>query len=56
MVKQTNKITNTTPTPVKKEKTKKKLAKGITSGIVHIQASFNNTIVTICDKQGKVLC
>ncbi|MFY9402712.1 MAG: 30S ribosomal protein S11 [Candidatus Omnitrophota bacterium] len=34
---------------------KKKLAKGITSGIVHIQASFNNTIITITDKQGNVL-
>ena len=30
---------------------KKKIAKGITSGIAHIQASFNNTIITITDKQ-----
>lgn len=34
---------------------KKKIAKGITSGIAHIQASFNNTIITITDKQGNVL-
>ncbi len=34
---------------------KKKLAKGITTGIAHIQASFNNTIITITDKQGNVL-
>jgi small subunit ribosomal protein S11 len=34
---------------------KKKLAKGITSGIAHIRASFNNTIITITDKQGNVL-
>ena len=34
---------------------KKKLAKGITSGIAHIQASFNNTLITITDKQGNVL-
>jgi len=34
---------------------KKKLAKGITAGIAHIQASFNNTIVTITDKQGNTL-
>lgn len=34
---------------------KKKLAKGITSGIAHIQASFNNTIVSITDKQGNVI-
>lgn len=34
---------------------KKKIAKGITSGIAHIQASFNNTIITIADQQGNVL-
>jgi len=34
---------------------KKKIARGITSGIAHIQASFNNTIITITDKQGNVL-
>jgi len=34
---------------------KKKIAKGITTGIAHIQASFNNTIITITDKQGNVL-
>jgi len=39
-----------------KDKAKKrKLAKGITQGIAHIQASFNNTIVSITDKQGNVL-
>ena len=34
---------------------KKKIARGITSGIVHIKASFNNTIITITDKQGNAL-
>jgi small subunit ribosomal protein S11 len=34
---------------------KKKMAKGITSGIAHIQASFNNTIISITDKQGNAL-
>lgn len=34
---------------------KKKIAKNITSGIAHVQASFNNTIITITDKQGNVL-
>lgn len=34
---------------------KKKIARGITSGIAHIQASFNNTIITITDKQGNVM-
>ena len=38
-----------------KEKTKKKAARGITSGIAHIQATFNNTFITITDKQGNVL-
>ncbi len=37
----------------KKDKAKKKL--GITSGHVHIQASFNNTIISITDKQGNVI-
>ena len=34
---------------------KKKMAKGVTSGIAHIQASFNNTIISITDKQGNAL-
>jgi len=33
----------------------KKEKKNITSGIVHIQASFNNTIVTITDSSGNVI-
>ena len=36
-------------------KTKKKNLKGVTSGIVMIQATFNNTIVTIADKQGNTI-
>lgn len=39
----------------KEKAKKKKMAKGITSGIAHIQASFNNTIITITDKQGNTL-
>ena len=39
----------------KEKAKKKKLAKGVTAGIAHIQASFNNTIITITDKQGNVL-
>lgn len=35
-----------------KKKAKKKVAKNITSGIAHILATFNNTIVTITDRQG----
>ncbi len=42
---------------IKKEttKAKKKALHGISNGIVHIQASFNNTIIAITDKQGNVL-
>jgi small subunit ribosomal protein S11 len=39
----------------KKYKPKKKIVRNILSGIAHIQASFNNTIVTITDKQGNAL-
>lgn len=41
---------------LKKPKTKKKSTKNIPSGIVHIQASFNNTIVTITDRNGNAVC
>lgn len=40
---------------VKKDKDKKKALKGLTSGVVHIKATFNNTIITISDKQGNVI-
>lgn len=39
----------------KERSKKKKIAKGITSGIAHVLASFNNTIITITDRQGNVL-
>ena len=39
----------------KEKAKKKKLAKGVTSGIAHILASFNNTIINITDKQGNTL-
>jgi len=34
---------------------KKKAARDIIAGIAHMQASFNNTVVTITDKQGNAL-
>lgn len=37
------------------KKTKKKVKKNIVSGIAHIKATFNNTIVTISDKYGNVI-
>ena len=37
-------------------RTRKKVKRVVTDGIAHINASFNNTIITITDKQGNVLC
>ncbi len=37
-------------------KKKKKVRKNITSGVIHVQASFNNTMITITDPQGNTLC
>ena len=34
----------------------KKVKKVISDGIAHIHSSFNNTIVTITDKQGNTIC
>ena len=39
----------------KKVRTKKKVKKSISTGVVHIQSTFNNTIVTITDSGGNVL-
>jgi small subunit ribosomal protein S11 len=36
-------------------KTKKKAKRVVTDGVVHVQASFNNTVVTITDRQGNAL-
>ncbi len=36
-------------------KVRKKARKNISSGVVHIQATFNNTIVNISDKQGNTI-
>ena len=38
------------PSPVRK-----KVKRTVTDGVVHIHASFNNTIITISDRQGNVL-
>lgn len=37
------------------QKVKKKVKKHVVDGIAHIQASFNNTIITITDRQGNTL-
>jgi len=39
----------------KKKQFKKKERKNVPFGLAHIQASFNNTIITISDNEGKVV-
>jgi small subunit ribosomal protein S11 len=39
----------------KPTRTKKKIKKQVADGIAHIHASFNNTIITITDRQGNSL-
>lgn len=36
-------------------KTKKKVKKSVLDAVAHVQASFNNTIITITDRQGNAL-
>lgn len=38
-----------------KQQVRKKVKKQVVDGIAHIQASFNNTIITITDRQGNAL-
>ena len=38
------------------KKTDKKKKGRITEGVVHIHASFNNTIITVTDSHGSVVC
>lgn len=39
----------------KRAKARKKVKKVINDGIAHVHASFNNTIITITDRQGNAL-
>jgi len=39
-----------------KGKSKKKIRRSVTKAIAHIKATFNNTIITITDTSGEVLC
>ena len=36
-------------------RTRKRVKKQVVDGVAHIHASFNNTIVTITDRQGNAL-
>jgi len=35
---------------------KAKVRRNVTAGVAHIKATFNNTIITITDTKGEVLC
>ncbi len=35
---------------------KRKVKKNVPTGVVHIEASYNNTIVTVTDTEGNALC
>lgn len=37
-------------------RTRKKVTKVVTDGVAHVLATFNNTVVTITDRQGNALC
>ena len=37
-------------------RSRRKIKKQVLEGIAHIKATFNNTIITITDKDGNVLC
>ena len=36
-------------------KTRKRVKKSVSEGVAHVHASFNNTIITITDRQGNAL-
>lgn len=37
-------------------RSKKKVKRTVSDGVAHIHATFNNTIITISDRQGNTLC
>jgi small subunit ribosomal protein S11 len=39
-----------------KKGTRKKVKKSVQTGIAHIQSTFNNTMITVTDVSGNVLC
>lgn len=41
--------------PKTSSRTRKKVKRNVVDGVAHIHASFNNTIVTITDRQGNAL-
>ena len=43
------------PVSTAAQRVRKKVRKNVADGIAHVHASFNNTIITICDRQGAAL-
>ncbi len=48
-------VSNPEETSVTKSKKNKKMKRIVNAGAVHIQATFNNTIISVTDKNGGVL-
>ena len=46
---------NPTAQQVASQRVRKKVKKTVAEGIAHVHASFNNTIITITDRQGNAL-
>lgn len=42
--------------PAEKKSSKASKRKNIANGVIHVYASFNNTIITITDNSGNVIC
>ncbi len=55
MAKQENQKTATTAKKSTVAKTRKKMIRNVPSGIAHVKATFNNTIVVITDLTGNVI-
>ena len=43
-------------TALAKKSSKKKIRRDVARGVVHIKATFNNTTVTVTDRNGNTLC
>ncbi|AKJ69841.1 MULTISPECIES: 30S ribosomal protein S11 [Pandoraea] len=43
------------PNNAASQRVRKKVKKNVAEGVVHVHASFNNTIITITDRQGNAL-
>jgi len=46
---------NPTAQQVAAQRVRKKVKKSVAEGVAHVHASFNNTIITITDRQGNTL-